>query len=368
MQAPETAALPAYRPLVASAWVPRGGEESRSCDLFRRMIEAATDFSWLSRGDRVLVKLALNSGNPFPATSDPWSLWCLLKVLSEKGAGEIWVGDQGGVEHVHWKQAEKKGSSRALCDSAGLLRILGESGAKPVFFEEGGYDAYLPALPSGTHHWQKPLWVSSLLKEVDHVVYLSRVSSHVLADITSGMKLAVGFLRDDSRAELHRSGESFYAMYEEIHRVPEIASRLRLAISSGRQVFTTLGPDRGHLAEPDFGLVFASEDLLAHELLAYAWLKWNRSGSSPVSKVTSGSLTRFRSPMNRIFVWWTWRGEPGPATQALPFWQAGDVWRHPAIANFISWKGGRPAEVSWLEVNAGPDESVASYLKTEIGI
>jgi len=365
---PEMQTLEAYRPVVSSAWIEKGGE-SRSCELFRKMIEAATDFSWLSRGDRVLVKIALNSGNAYPATTDPWSLGCLIQTLKEKGAGEIWVGDQSGVQGVLWRQNECRGSSREFGESTGLLRVIQEAGARPDFFEERGYDAYIPTLPAGAHHWQEPLWITSIVNEVDHIVYLARVSSHVFADITSGMKLAVGFLREDSRKAFHRGGEHFYAMYEEVNHVPEIASRLRLVVSSGRSVFTTFGPDNGHVAEPDFGLVFASEDLLAHELLAYGWLKWNRSFStSSLTHAFSGSLTRFRSPMNRFFVRWAWRPEESGGTPGMPFWQAGDIYSHPAILNSTVWKGGRPAELGWEPVNTGPGEAVASYLRSELRI
>jgi len=53
---------------LSAAWLPKG---DTSYTLFKRMIEKSTDFSWLKKGDRVLIKLALNSGNPYPATSDP---------------------------------------------------------------------------------------------------------------------------------------------------------------------------------------------------------------------------------------------------------------------------------------------------------
>ena len=65
---------------LSAAWLPKG---DTSYTLFKKMIEKATDFSWLKKGDSVFIKLALNSGNPNPATSDPWSLDCLLKVLKE---------------------------------------------------------------------------------------------------------------------------------------------------------------------------------------------------------------------------------------------------------------------------------------------
>ena len=100
--------LPGYAPIVSSAWIPRGTHD-KALDLVRQTLDGATDFSWLAKGDRILVKLALNSGNEFPATSDPWLLKPLITILQEKGAGEILVGDQSGVADVHWTRDKKRG-------------------------------------------------------------------------------------------------------------------------------------------------------------------------------------------------------------------------------------------------------------------
>jgi len=56
--APPVSPNPALPPRAVSAWVPRG-EEQNLYGLFKEMVEAATDFSWLSRGDRVFLKLSL---------------------------------------------------------------------------------------------------------------------------------------------------------------------------------------------------------------------------------------------------------------------------------------------------------------------
>ena len=48
------------------------------------------------QGDRVLIKIALNSGKHYPATTDPCSVHSMVKLLIEKGAGKILVADQGG--------------------------------------------------------------------------------------------------------------------------------------------------------------------------------------------------------------------------------------------------------------------------------
>lgn len=40
-----------YRPLISSAWIPRG-EHEQSRDLIRQVLEGATDFNWLKKGGR----------------------------------------------------------------------------------------------------------------------------------------------------------------------------------------------------------------------------------------------------------------------------------------------------------------------------
>lgn len=353
---------PGYQPLISSAWI-RRGEHEQSRDRIRQVMDEATDFAWLQKGDRVLVKLALNSGNTFPATSDPWMLETLITILHEKGAGVILVGDQSGVADVHWTRQQRRGSSRKLCQSAGLLDIINSCGGKPVFFEEEGYSEYLETRPEGLHHWKKPIMISSVVERVDHIVYLPRVASHLMGDITSGFKLGVGFLRDDSRQEFHRGGESFYAMYEEINAVPEIKNKLRLIMTSGRKVLSTFGPDSGTVTEPEQGLIFASEDLLANELLSYAWLLWNREHeTSALASFTRGNIHRFRSFINKKLIERVWETEDDTEIPEMPVFSAGVIHDHPAIINHMSRIGGKPERVVWKSVNAISNPSLPAYI------
>jgi len=52
----------------------------------RNAVEAATDFSWLSKGDAVFIKPVNNSGNPYPATTSPTAIAAMVEILKEKGA------------------------------------------------------------------------------------------------------------------------------------------------------------------------------------------------------------------------------------------------------------------------------------------
>jgi len=356
---------PTYQPHVASSWIPRDSLDEAA---FRAAVEAATDFSWLSRGDRVLIKLALNSPNPFPATTDPWALQALVKLLKEKGAGAVYAGDQSGMASVYVGKDKVRGSSRRCADRAGLLAAITDAGAEPVFFDELGYDAFLPVQPEGDHHWPEPAWIPSFVEQVDHIVYAPRVAAHALADATLGLKLSVGWLRCDSRFAFHKGGAAFCAMYAQVNELAPIASRLRLVVSSGREVLSTIGPDVGAIARPDTGLVFASEDLLAHEILSYAWLRHARDhDTGPGAFSLDATVADNRSGFNRLLMRFAGTAEQRSGLIAdIPPFRPGAVADHPAIRDLARRPGGAPAGIQWESTNAHPDPVVPSALGASI--
>jgi len=364
--------------VVGVGWLPKG---TTSYPLFKAVIEKATDFSWLSKGQSVLVKLALNSGFPNPKTTDPWALDCLLQILQERGAGKIYVGDQAGARHVFWTaQGQQRGSTRAFFQQSGLLPVVEKHGAVPVCFEECGYDAYIAASPAGEHHWTEPMHIPSLIREVDHIVYLPRLGSHILADFTCGIKIAVGFLREDSRRLLHQGGANFYAMYQEISEVPEIKSKLRLCVCSGRSVLSLMGPDAGYVVEPESGPVFASENLLAHDLFAYAFLQYVREGLTPEDATDAAILKNLPVPaknlwdvkqhaatINRGFLKLVWN-VPSDQIPELPVFQSGDIYAHPAIVNYLKLNPEQDSRFSVAEVNENVDLQAKRYMESKIKV
>jgi uncharacterized protein (DUF362 family) len=124
------------------AGLARGSAELPVKQAVRDCAEAATDFTWLAKGDTVFIKPVVNSGNPYPATTSPVAVAAMVELLREKGAGRVIVGDMSGVEHVRFSPSGCSGSTRALMDSSGLARAVQASGAELVCFEEAGWDAF----------------------------------------------------------------------------------------------------------------------------------------------------------------------------------------------------------------------------------
>jgi len=235
------------------------------------------DWSWLRRGDSVFVKLSSNSAHPHPGTTSPNAVRGIVAELLDRGAGRVLVGDQGGVEYVRLAKGDKRhGSTENLTRKNGLHEAIVDSGARPCFFDDYGYEAgyFEASLPFNDSHWQERPYVARVIREVDHIIYLPRLGSHVLAGYTHGHKIAVGWLRDDSRFQMHFEAGSFHEKYVEVNYIPDIRSRLRMVITLAEQVLLNVGPHVGTIATPDSWIVIASSHLANHDALSVAVLAY----------------------------------------------------------------------------------------------
>lgn len=237
---------------------------------------AASDFSWLSRGDGVFIKPALNSGKSYPATTSPVAIAALIGLLKEKGAGRVMVGDMSGIEHVKLRPDGPSGSTRQLMESSGMSKVVQAAGGELHFFEEAGWQAfYEDTMEAGTH-WKRGLMMPDILKEVDHIILMPRCGRHVLAGATLGLKAAVGYWRTDTRLEYHRDASTLHEKTAEANTARTLLQKQRLVVSAATKILTTFGPDDGYVHQPETGLVMASESVVAHDMVSLAWLLENR--------------------------------------------------------------------------------------------
>lgn len=232
---------------------------------------ASLDFSWLGAGETVLVKVAANSGNPHPAVTSAAGVRAMVAQLRARGAGRVIVADQSGVEWVRSTATGRFGSTRANFTSNGLMEAAAD--AEPVFFDDAAWDSgYFPAtLPDG-HHWPRGLRLASTILEADHIVYMPRMGAHVLAGVTLAQKSAIGWLRDDSRHDLHNDAQDFYEKYAEISYAQEIRERFRLVVTVSENVLLHGGPDAGTSYAMSPPLVLASDSLANHDAVACSLL------------------------------------------------------------------------------------------------
>ena len=263
---------------VSLAGVGRTPSEADVLTAVREAAEGATDFSWLSRGDTVLIKPVVNSGNPYPATSHPLGVQAVISLLKEKGAKRVIVSDMSGVEHVKLSPGKMRGSTRKLMESCGVARAAEQAGAELYLPEEEGWEAFFEEGPLSGSHWKSGLMMPTIIKSVDHIVLLPRCSRHVLAGSTLGMKAAVGYWRTDTRLEYHHDAATLQEKTAEANTLASLREKQRFTLTVADKVQATFGPDKGAVVSPSTGLVMASESLLAHDMVSLAWLLECRRG------------------------------------------------------------------------------------------
>jgi uncharacterized protein (DUF362 family) len=266
----------ARRAPVFLAGVERGASDAALKAAVREVARAATDFSWLSKGDTVFIKPALNSGSPYPFTTSPIAIAAMVELLREKGARRVIVGDMCGIGHVKLSPDGLSGSSRRLMEASGMTGAVRAAGGELHFFEEAGWDAFYEDPMAAGDHWKRGLMMPNILREVDHIVLMPRCARHVLAGSTLGLKAVVGYWRTDTRLEYHRDAATLQEKTAEANTARTLLAKQRLVVSAADKILATFGPDKGYVHQPDTGLVIASESVVAHDMVSLAWLLENR--------------------------------------------------------------------------------------------
>lgn len=191
-------------------------------------------------GARVLIKINLNTSDPYPASTCPSMLAVLVGFLHERGINSIAVGDCSSVSAL---------PTRKVAQQAGILETLPGS-AKMVYFDEG---PWVKVRMAG--QFLQEVTVPGAVYEADRIIYLANLKTHHVSDFTFGLKLAVGFMHPLERYPLHR-GEHLK------QKIPEISLAVQpdLTIIDGRTAFITGGPRTGR-AEKAGVFIMGSEQL-----------------------------------------------------------------------------------------------------------
>jgi len=209
----------------------------------------------------ILIKINLNTADPYPASTDPRMIEGLLRFLHKRNCRRLWVGDCSSIRAVPTRKvAEKTGIIEALSGMASFLA-----------FDEGPW----VSVPIQGHCLEKVV-VPRVALEADRIISLANMKTHIESDFSLGMKLAVGFVHPLERFALHRAH-----LREKIAEL-SLAVPPDLTIIDGRTAFITGGPDRGETARCETVIVgtdVVGADLAAYGVLFEAKKKNNQIGS-----------------------------------------------------------------------------------------
>jgi uncharacterized protein (DUF362 family) len=253
------------------------------------------DFSWLKAGDSVLIKVAVNSQYPHPSTTCVNGVIAMIQELKRRGAGRVIVADQAGVEHVRSSAKGRVDSTQNMFRQNGLAAVT-QYDAETCFFDDQPFATgyFRPTLPTA-HHWPRGLYIPTIVNSVDHIVYMPRLGAHAIAGNTQAHKMAIGWLREDSRHDMHNDARYFYEKYTEVNYTKELAARIRLVVGVSEQALLHGGPDQGTPYAMNPVLVLASTSLSNHDAVGASLLvTLNRM----VTKVSAGAqiYTAYSAP------------------------------------------------------------------------
>jgi uncharacterized protein (DUF362 family) len=197
-------------------------------------------------GHRVLLKVNLNTPHPYPGSTCPEMLSFVIDLIGRAGAKEILVGDCSSNRALPTRSVAKK---------MGILDVI-EGRARMVCFDEGPWVTVSLTTPYLTE-----VTVPRLAFEVDRIIGLANMKTHVRADFSFGMKLCVGFMHPVERHGLHRDHLQ--------ERAVEILKAIEpdVTVIDGRRAFVTGGPETGKTV--DAGVVLMGTDIVAVDLEAY---------------------------------------------------------------------------------------------------
>ena len=217
-------------------------------EAFRRMGDAwDRDFSGLfPPGIKVMVKINLNTADPYPGSTSPETAAALVDFLRAKGITDITVGDCSGNHSLPTiRTARKNGMKKAL-----------KGRARFSFFDsEPWFEVPLEGSMLGK------VTVPQSALEAERLISLANLKTHCQADFSFGLKLAVGFMHPMERYALHRD-----CLREKIAEI-SLAVPSDLTIIDGRTAFVTGGPDRGVEARGE--VIISGTNPLAVDIQAY---------------------------------------------------------------------------------------------------
>jgi uncharacterized protein (DUF362 family) len=338
-------------------------QQAATPDAAVRLVLGEMDFSWLSAGDSVFIKVACNSGNPHPAVTSPQAVRGMVAELLARGAGRVVVGDKAGVEWVTLFAGEQRMSStQQMMQNNGLLQAIEESGAEAHFFDDQGFDAgYFQATPPAQNNWPRGLWLPNIVKQVDHIIYMPRLGYHQLAGCTLGLKCAVGWLRDDSRHDMHVDAANFYAKYTEVSYASEIRDRYRMTVSLSEQLLLHNGPDTGTVYTAQPPIVIASGNIANHDAVAVGTLLYYASITPGAAGYSAATASMLNTMFPAIVPGWS-SSASSSALVAHAFEQ--NVSGDSALTRAWQLDGGRPASIRVLLRGVDLDPALQSFLET----
>jgi len=195
----------------------------------------------IGSGDKVTIKVNLNTADPYPASSDPAFIKALGEVILDAGASKLEIMDSSTLRLSTRGVAEKIGLDVVAEELDADLILLDEHEWVKVKFPRGRY------LKSGS--------IGRPILDIEKLVLAPNLKTHFLASFTGSMKLFVGWLKHSQRIRMHSRKLQ--------EKVVDLASYFNpdLIVMDARTCFVEGGPAAGTCSNT--GVILASGDMVS---------------------------------------------------------------------------------------------------------
>ncbi len=238
----------------------------------RQAVELAGGMSFIKSGQTVLIKPNVNSGVPYPASTNPEVLYEVIKLVWERDPKRIIVGDRSNYRRNTREEMKKAGIDKAILDAKAEL----------VTFDDMNWRF---VNPTASVNWETGYHLAEMIFQVDHIINVPVIKTHRLGWFTMSIKNLVGIIPGKDRVFMHSklnsgrdsvqaSGQPQMATYPAFAKmIAEIGLTVTtsLNIMDGTKAFVSEGPSRGDIVEPK--LIVASRDRIATDVTGLGVLK-----------------------------------------------------------------------------------------------
>ena len=213
-------------------------------------------------GKQVALKANFNSADPFPASTHIDTLRAIVENLTGAGAGGITLAERSGM-----------GDTKQVLEEMGVLALSRKLGFKAVVLNEAPRGDWLKINRDGTH-WVKGFYMAKVFHDADKVVQTCCLKTHRFGGhFTLSLKNSVGLVAKRVPGGVYDYMWELHGSPYQRQMIAEINSHYNVdfVLMDGIKAFTTGGPDRGTLVEPN--LLLASKDRVAIDAVGVAVLK-----------------------------------------------------------------------------------------------
>lgn len=188
--------------------------------------------NFISEDDLILLKPNFNTGDPFPASTDPDFLLAILNLVL-KYSTDVWI-----IESSTQRANTKEIINNIMGDRLKELNV-------PIITEKDFNFTNVNLKPLGAKYLKSVKLPKRIFEPKAKIILMPCLKTHSIAHFTGALKLAVGLMERKQRLRMHMS-----------LRVPEKVAELNLGykpdliLMDARKIFVTKGPASGKIESP----------------------------------------------------------------------------------------------------------------------